>query len=1123
MPLKIRIMKGRNIATALLTAIGLLMLPDSTCMAVSLEEGFLQPPAEARPWIYWFALSGNLTKEGITADLESMARVGIGGAIFAEVGFGVAPKGKADYAGPLWRELVQHAYNEAARLGLKINMMNNPGWCGSGGPWITPELSMQKVVWTEAVVDGGKEIAITLPQPKTIAHYYRDIAVLAMPAREGDGLEMADSGAKMTSSGTEVKPGTFKLAKPQDKQPQFIQIEFPQPFTARWLSAFGNYVNGELQVSDDGINFKPVKPFLLKGLQVLDFEPVTARFFRLNVGKWTDPKRDSVEISDLNLSPRYRVPDTEGKAGYVAQIVPPLPANFTSVPASMTIPRDQIKEITAHMDADGKLTWEAPPGRWLILRFGCTSTGTKNRPPPEPGRGLECDKLSKQAAKAAFDGLMGKVIADNKALSGPGKTLVSTHIDSWEVGSQNWTPLMREEFKQRRGYDLLSYLPVFTGRVVGSPETSERFLWDLRQSLSDMLVENYAGEFRRLANEQGLRLSIEAYGEVPADEMTYGGQADEPMAEFWSWSKFEAAFSCTEMASSAHIYGKKIIVAEAFTANVDEKWKGHPALIKDLGDWAFCEGINRFVLTEFTAQPWTNVAPGLCFSIWGLHFDRTQTWWDQSKPWNAYLARCQYLLRQGLFVADVLYLQPEGAPRRFTPPADAWAAPYIRGGYNFDGCTIDVLLNRLSVKDGKLVLPACPAKLGERSGDGMSYRVLVLPPAETMTPRVLSKLKELTNQGATILADVKPPVKSPSLADVGEGDEAVKKSAAELWPKLITGKTAAQVLGERGIKPDFSSKPLLRYIHRATADTDIYFVANPEQKAVAAVAQFRVTGKQPELWWPDNGRTERAKDFEIKDGITSVPLRLEPSGSLFVIFREPTQATKGTGKNWVETAPIQEITGPWEVSFDPKWGPFDRFDKLTAGSAPSTGLRMGQGRPFDSAQGRRPGEFVFDRLEDWSKRPEEGIKYYSGTAVYRKIFKYQPEGGTKIHQRFFLDLGKVAVMAEVTLNGKPLGVLWKQPYRVEVSDALKDGENTLEIKVVNLWINRLIGDEQLPEDSDRAPGGALKAWPQWLQDGKPSPTGRFTFSMMKFWEKNDPLAESGLLGPVKLESVKESK
>lgn len=1040
--------------------------------ADELEKNFAMPPAEARPWVYWFTLSGNMTKESITADLEAMARVGIGGVIRFEVGQPGTPTGPVAYLGSEWRELFQHACKEAARLGLEINMANSPSWAGSGGPWITPEFSMQNVTWTETVVEGGRKVEVILPQPKAVMDYYRDVAVVAMPASAGEGMRLADYGVKLTSSGSEVQPGCFKLGKPDGKQPQFIQIEYPQPFTACWVKATPSirFIRGVLQSSNDGNTFKPARNFLFeKSTMELSFVPVTARFFRFEVTQLADPKDDSVEISNLNIGSTYRMENFFGKAFFTSQSFPSLPATFPSVPASMMITRDQVKEISAHMDASGKLMWDAPAGSWLILRLGATPKGQINFPAPEGGRGPECDKYSVEAAMAAFNGLMGKVIADNKALSGQAKTLVATHIDSWECNGHNWTPKLREEFKKRRGYDMWNYLPVFTGRVVENLETSERFLWDLRQTYCDMVVDNYAGTFRRLANENGLRLSIESYGAgCPSDNLAYGGQADEPMAEFWSWHKFLEAYSCPVASSVAHIYGRKIVGAEAFTARRDEAWQGHPAYIKDIGDWAFCEGINRFAVHRFAAQRFENAVPGIGMGFWGLHYERTQTWWEQTKPWHEYLARCQYLLREGLFVADILYLQPEGAPRRFETPADALAAPNVRGGYNFDGCNIDVLMNRLSVKDGKLVLP-----------DGMSYRVLVLPPAQTMTLRVLRRIKELADQGATIIADVKPPVKSPSLVDYGEGDEAVKKIAGELWPKLVTGKTAAQLLGERGIKPDFSAKPLLRYIHRATADTDLYFVANPEQVAVDAIADFRITGKQPEFWWPDTGRTELAKDFEIKDGVTRIPLRFDPSGSVFVIFRQETKTTKGAGKNWVETTPIQEILGPWEVSFDPKWG----------GPAQTV---------------------TFDKLQDWSQNQDSKIKYYSGHATYRT--KFQAKKGKTI-----LDLGKVQIMAEVTLNGKSLGILWKPPYRVDVSDTLKDGENTLEVKVVNLWINRMIGDEQLPEDSARhATGGTLISWPQWLIEGKPNPAGRYTFVTTRLWKKDDPLVESGLIGPVKL-------
>ncbi|MCX7006125.1 MAG: glycosyl hydrolase, partial [Kiritimatiellaeota bacterium] len=852
--------------------------------ADELEKNFAAPPAAARPWVYWFPLSGNLTREGITADLEAMARVGIGGALYMEVDQG-APKGPADFAGPLWRDLFKHACNEAHRLGLEINMNNDAGWCGSGGPWITPELSMQKVVWSELALVGGKKFEGVLPQPETVKDFYRDIAVLAFPTPAGDCAKMSAAAPKFSSSAASAKAGRFTFNRAKEKEPPYVQIEFAQPFTARMLTARlanGRYsVQCHLQSSDDGKNFRTVRTFGARPPVVMvNFEPVTARYYRLGLAGGSDPKLVRIEIAKVELGQGYRIENIQGKSALVTDKLPPAGAVWPATPAQIAIARDSMVDLSAQLDATGKLTWDVPAGNWTVMRFGRTTTGKDNHPAPESGRGLECDKLSKSGAAAMFNGLMGKLIAENKALTGQDKALVATHIDSWEVGSQNWTPRMREEFQQRRGYDLWKYLPAFTGRVVESVEVTERFLWDLRQTVSDLLVENYAGEFRRLANQHGLRLSIEAYGQVPVDDMAYASQADEPMAEFWSWSlrggdDIGAARTCTEMASAAHIYGKRILGAEAFTAASSEKWQGHPANIKALGDWAFCEGINRFVFHRYAAQPWTNVAPGMSMGPWGLHYERTQTWWEQSKAWHEYLARCQYLLQQGLFVADVAYLQPEGAPRAFAPPADAESAPHIRGGYNFDGCTPDVVLTRMQVKDGRIVLP-----------DGMSYRLLVLPEVETMTPRLLRKVKELADAGALVMTTAKPPKKSPSLADMGAADAEVAKIAGELWPKLLTGKSAAEVLAARGVKPDFSAKPALRHIHRSAGDTEIYFVANPDARNVAAIANFRVTGKQPELWWPDSSRRALALAFEEHDGVTSVPLQFEPSGSVFVIFRK---------------------------------------------------------------------------------------------------------------------------------------------------------------------------------------------------------------------------------------------
>jgi hypothetical protein len=534
-----------------------------------LATAFANPPDSARPWVYWFWLNGNITKEGITADLEAMKRVGIGGVLIMEVDQGI-PLGPVAFMSDPWRELFKHVVTEAQRLGLEVNMNNDAGWNGSGGPWIKPEQSMQKVVCCEVEVEGPKHFEDTLKQPETISGFYRDIAVLAFPT-----------------------PGTYR-------------------------------------------------------------------------------------IDNIDVKACY-------KTGGVG------PAAETGLPAEMVIERGRITDISANMDQTGRLVWDVPPGKWTVVRFGHTSTGVENAPAPASGRGLECDKLSKEGIEANFAGMMGKLITDVGAAAG--KTLVTTHIDSWENGAQNWTERMREEFRQRRGYDPLPFLPAMTGRVVESLEVSERFLWDLRQTISDLVVENYAGHMQALAQQQGLRLSIEAYG-GPCDDAPYAGRADEPMCEFWIGG---GGFPTPkEMASAAHTYGKPILGAEAFTADNNERWLQYPATMKALGDRAFCDGVNRFVFHRYALQPWVDPsrAPGMTMGPWGVHYERTETWWDMLPAWHEYLGRCQFMLRQGLFVADVCYLQPEAAPQGFND--------HKLNGYDFDNCSAEAVLTRM--RDRKSVV-----------------------------------------------------------------------------------------------------------------------------------------------------------------------------------------------------------------------------------------------------------------------------------------------------------------------------------------------------------------------------------------------------------------------------------
>ena len=1133
-----------------------------TCDIEALHADFRAPPHSAKPQVWWHWINGNVNREGITADLEAMARVGLGGATIFNVS---GPNGPVAFNSPEWHALITHAMTEAKRLGLKLDMLNDAGWTGSGGPWITPELSMQKVVWSELVIEGGKPIEQRLPQPETNnAHgnkksnnFYRDIAVLAFPSRQDDEMKLDNFAPKFTTSGTIGKNSVYSLPAMTEHNPQYIQIETIQPFAARQLTAYLGCrygVSGVLEVSDDGKIFKTVTAFKARPPQmILDFERVSGRFYRLRIDSM-EKDQPKVDISAIALTSRYYVEDIQSKSLVKAKSFAAPKATWPALSANIVIPTQAIVDLTKKMDANGNLTWEAPAGRWTVVRLGCTTTGKENHPAPPSGLGLECDKLSKEAIRFHFENLLAKVIAENKEFVGRDKTFAGVLIESWEVGSQNWTPKMREEFHRLRGYDMYPYLLAYSGRAVESNEVTERFLWDLRKTIGDLIAQNYAAELRRLAHAHNMYLTIEAGGS-PTDESYYGGQADIPMGECWSWGMGkkdrpnELSGSSLAMTSVGHTYGRRIIATETFTAHIGEAWQEHPGNMKALGDVAFCGGINRFIFHRYAMQHFPAARPGMTMGGWGVHYERTQTWWEQSKAWHEYVARCQHMLQQGLFVADVLYLQPEGSPRPIWKPSGIEAPPNVRGGYNYDVCNADVVLNRLSVQDGRLVLP-----------DGMSYRMLVLSGGETMTPGLVRKLKELADGGATLLVNGKPSVASPSLADLGAGDEEVKKMAAELWPRLVSGKTPAQVLAENGIKPDFTSEPILRYIHRSVGDAELYFVANPESDSLDARASFRVTGRKPELWWPETGKITPVLAYEERDGVITLPLHLEQLGSVFVVFRPAESApapfrsitfdgrslvpdlsaalqlppSKGpvppkinhdaaiepppafdisrgliwrSGTYVVETTSgnkmelqvalpaAQEISGTWQVNFEPAWGPF-------------------------KAETCRPaGEFVFQQLEDWSKRPEEALRYYSGTAIYRKQFEWK---SANEKTRFYLDLGKVAVTAEVRLNGKDLGILWKPPFRVDVTDALKPGANKLELKVVNLWVNRMIGDEQIPREPEppRGKNPGENKWPDWLLEGKPDPAGRYTFATWRSWRKDEQLAESGLLGPVRIHAAR---
>lgn len=732
-----------------------------------------------------------------------------------------------------------------------------------------------------------------------------------------------------------------------------------------------------------------------------------------------------------------------------------------------------VVDLSGKLDVDGKLGEEIPSGKWIILRFGHTTTGSQNTPAPKGGVGLECDKLSREAVETFFKSYPEKYLAN----AGPAaQALKVIAIDSYERGPQDWTPAFREEFQKRRGYDLLPWLPVWAKQTIESSELSERFRNDMKQTVADLFDENYYGFFAELVHRHpNLQLAIEPY-EGPFDSLTVAAHADIVMCEFWEKPCFWGWDSVDKVVSAAHTLGKRIVASESFTGWPNlAQWKQDPYALKTTGDRAYCAGVNQLVLHTSTHQPWLDVRPGLTMGWFGTHFERTQTWWEQSKTWFDYLARCQFLLQQGEFVSDVLFLAKKGA---------------VPDGYKGDACSDTVLLHDLTFKDGKLVL-----------SHGKSYRLLVISDTSP-TPAIARKIRELAEAGATIIG---PRFKnSPSLQDYPACDTEVAEIAGKLWDfgKISQDKSPDEALKELNVLPDFvCDASNILWIHRQKKGIDAYFVSNQEEKECTINCSFRITGKQPELWDAATGEVRLARAFQIENGLTHLPLKLDPSGSTFVIFRQPTSIAKGdAAANWNEFALFLELAEKWTLHFDPKWG--------------------------------GPGKVVFAKLEDWAKRPENGIRYYSGTVNYETNFmlSYKAES-------LWLDLGNVKNIAEVELNGKPVGILWKPPFRVDISGAVKKGRNRLVVKVTNLWPNRLIGDEQEPSDLEwgkedvcdycvpPGPCGApLKSIPDWLVKGKPRPSpGRYTFTSWNFYKKDSPLLESGLLGPVTLAQEKASQ
>lgn len=1112
-----------------------------------------QQNENAKPWVFWYWVKGAVSKEGITADLEAMKSNGITGAYLMSI---QGPDKTPVYSPPAvqltpeWWQMVEFAMSEAKRLNLKLGMHVSDGFALAGGPWITPELSMQKVVWSKINIS-NTATKINLPQPESKENYYRDIAVYAYPSPIGENISTRTVIPKITASNGADATG---LVQPGNKknfgsnEPCYIQYEFEKPFTCRTatIKVSGNNYQAQrlaIEVSDDGKNFRSIGRLEAPrhGWQDTDEDvthsivPTTAKFFRfiydkkgsepgsedLDAAKW----KPSLKLVNLELSSEAQLNQFEGKNGSVWRISKR--STEAEITKNLCVPFNKIINLTDKLNPDGTLNWKAPKGNWTILRIGHTSTGHTNAT-GGGGKGLECDKFNPEAVKLQFENWYGEALKHG----GPEiakKVLSVFHVDSWECGSQNWSPVFKAAFLKRRGYDLTPYLPIMTGLPVENVSVSENFLYDIRKTISELVVDQFYKTLSKLAKDQGVTFTAESIAPtMMSDGLMHYKTVDIPMGEFWLNSPtHDKPNDMLDAISGAHIYGKNIIQAEAFTT-VRMDWNESPANMKTLQDRNYALGINKLVYHVFTHNPWTDRKPGMTLDGVGLYFQRDQTWWKAGKAWVEYAERTQNLLQQGKPVVDIAVFTGEELPRRSVLPdrlvetlpgifgADVveaekkrltnvgeplrqipsgvthsanmadpenWVNP-LRG-YAYDSFNPDVL-STATVKDGNVVFES-----------GAVYNILVFTGKLKMNPnyqyisyQTVKKLLELIKAGAKVIIADKPlyqsGIKQVSNAEFNEVVEEIwggnfdsfknggkpiyvkKLSLGQIFKAPFEGNDFTILGLEKDLdinefQPLLSSHILptrnVAFTHRKTIDSDIYFITNQENKEREFNFSFRVIGRIPQIYDAITNNNIDLKSWSFKDGRTHFNLKLPANGSIFVTFREKTDLTQlNIGSNSSRFKSIQDISKSWQAQFDPTYG---------GPSKPTT----------------------FNDLNDWTQNTDSLIKYYSGSAIYTKNFTFNGHFKNKI----WLDLGEFSSIAEVKINGINCGTLWTAPHRLEISKAIKKGENQITIEVTNTWANRLVGDSKLSENK------------------------RITKTTAPFRLEGKPLNPAGLLGPVVLQ------
>lgn len=1045
MRLKNVVFSVTTLAAASLLATSCGQQPSSVSIA-TVEDNFMSPPDSIRVAAYWYWLNDNLSPEGAVKDLQAMKKAGITRAQIGMIGIDGLPYGDAKYNSDLWWETLHQALKTAGELDIEIGIFNCPGWSQSGGPWVKPQEAMRRIVSAQTVVEGPGKQTIELP---AVEGACQDEAVIAYP-----------------DFTKEAYAQTFSIKKTEG-QPVAQVMQLDKPSTLRSVEVkVGTPINTMAVLkARDGNDWKEIKTFAIdryNDQNIVGFEPYAPVIVAIPEAEYNELMLEIAPVGagqiDVTLSEQPKVERTaEKQLAKMCQV--PLPmwdfymwgeqpdytaADWTIDPAKVVVLTNDVK--------DGVLTWDVPEGRWVVSRIAMAPTGVTNSPASPEATGLEIDKINKEHLEGHFDAYIGEIL--RRIPAEDRKTFRIVVEDSYETGGQNWTDGLAEKFTERYGYSPLPYLPVLQGIPVGSNEMSDRFLWDLRRLVADLVAYEYVGGLKEISNKHGLTTWLENYGHwgFPSEFLLYGGQSDEVAGEYWSEGTLgdienRAASSC------GHIYGKPKIWAESCTA-AGNPFGRYPYVMKQRVDRFFTEGINASLLHLVIHQLDTPEEPGLA-AWFGNEFNRKNTWFEQLDLFTDYLRRCNYVLQQGRYVADAAYFIGEDAPKM-----TGECNPPLPEGYSFDYINADILKNHAKVKDGRLVLDS-----------GMEYSVLVLPSQDTMRPEMLKCIEKFVKDGLTVVGPA--PVRSPSLEGYPQADAAVREIASTMWTDgakvtelgkgrvFAAGTTMQEVFDAVNLRPDLSvpaGEQMPLFIHRTLKDAQIYFIANPTEQAISINPTFRAaTGLQPQLWNPANGTVRTLPQFmpAADNGIT-VPVQLEPLESAFIVFRKDAAPATGT-LNYPDYQTVADLdNATWNIEFE--------------------------------ASRRGPQAITVDSLFDWSQHPDKNMANYSGKAVYTTEFDLAEVPQTET----YVDLGKVMVMAKVKVNGQYAGGAWTYPYRVDITPLLQAGKNTLEVEVVSTWRNRLIGDAAL------------------------APEQRVTSVNFDIVTPGEPLQSSGLLGPVKI-------